>query len=193
MTPLNDVLYWFHHQVLKMYSLDLGIPRIQSSAGSHQVDGLLPLLEEWGIKENLFSVCCDSTATQTGIYAGAITLLQRELEQNVIWLICRRHVMELHAKHAMSAVFGSTIAPYEPLFKHLQDGWNNVSAAASDCLEGNNLTKFDWVNNRGTLLGQRAEEVLQFCQRALTLDTFARGDYRKLSCCPVPWWSGKRI
>ena len=135
----------------------LGIPRIQSSAGSHQVDGLLPLLKEWGIKENLFSVCCDSTATQTGIYAGAITLLQRELEQNVIWLICRRHVMELHAKHAMGAVFGSTIAPYEPLFKRLQDGWNNVSAAASDCLEGNNLTKFDWVNNRGTLLGQRAE------------------------------------
>ena len=83
----------------------LGIPRIQSSAGSHQVDGLLPLLKEWGIKENLFSVCCDSTATQTGIYAGAITLLQRELEQNVIWLICRRHVMELHAKYKMGAVY----------------------------------------------------------------------------------------
>ena len=168
----------------------LGVPRIQSSAGSHQVDGLLPLLDEWGIKEDLFSVCCDSTATQTGKYSGAITLLQNELEQPIIWVICRRHVMEVHAKHAMVAVFGPTTAPYDPIFKRLQDNWNKVSGAAADGLKEDSLTKFNWRKINWTLLGQRAEEVLQFCQRALTLDTFARGDYRKLCSLAVLYLGG---
>ena len=97
--------------------------------------------------------------------------------------------MEVHAKHAMTAVFGPTTAPYDPLFKRLQDNWNKVSGVAADRLK-DSLSKFDWRKNRGALLGQRAEEVLQFCQRALTLDTFARGDYRKLCSLAVLYLGG---
>jgi len=77
----------------------IGVPVISSSAGAHQVEGLIPLLDEWEIRAQIFGICCDSTATQTGKYAGAIQLLQKELEQPVVWIICRRHITELHAKY----------------------------------------------------------------------------------------------
>ena len=60
------------------------------------------------------------------MYSGAITLLQKELEKPVIWVVCRWHVMEVHVNHAMGAVFGPTTAPYDPLFKHLQDNWKKA-------------------------------------------------------------------
>ena len=65
-----------------------------------------------------------------------------------------------------------------------------MSGAAADGLN-DSLSKFDWRKNRETLLGQWAEEVLQFFfQRALTLNTFARGDYRKLSSLAVLYLGG---
>lgn len=158
----------------------IGVPTITSSAGVHQVEGLIPLLDEWGIRDNIFGICCDSTATQTGKYAGAIQLLQTELKQPVVWIICRRHVMELHAKHAMAIISGDTTAPYEPLFKKLQDQWNQVSEEIQEAVESSTYTKFNWDKHRGTFLGQRAEEVLQFCQRACAVGTFDRGDYREM-------------
>ena len=53
----------------------LGIPAISSSKGADQVEGLLLLLEEYDIKDNIFATCCDSIAAQTEKYNGAMTLL----------------------------------------------------------------------------------------------------------------------
>ena len=158
----------------------IGVPVISSSAGAHQVEGLIPLLDEWGIRAQIFGICCDSTATQTGKYSGAIQLLQKELEQPVVWIICRRHITELHAKHAMQIITGDTTAPYDPLFKKLQDKWNDVAKEVEDMVESNTYTKFDWKKHRGSFLGERAQEVLQFCQRASTVGTFDRGDYKEM-------------
>ena len=99
----------------------LGVPKLISSAGHHQVEGVLELLKDWEVTEQVFSVCCDSTAAQTGKYNGAMTLLSNHLDQPVVWFVCRRHVIELHAKHAMLSLSGPTTALYDPLLKKLQD------------------------------------------------------------------------
>ena len=54
-------------------------------------------------------------------------------------------------------LFGPTTAPYDPLFKRLQDNWNEVSGVAADRLKEDSLSKFDWRKNRGLFLdnGQR--------------------------------------
>ena len=95
----------------------LGGPKLKSAAGHHQVEGVLGLLEDWEVTERVFSVCCDSTAAQTGKYNGAMTLLSQHLDQPIVWFVCRIHVIELHAKHAMLSLSGPTSAPYDPLFK----------------------------------------------------------------------------
>ena len=151
----------------------------------------MELLNNSEIAENIFSVYCNSTAAQTGRYNGAMTLLEKELDQAIVWFVCCRHIMELHAKHAMIAVMGSTTAPFDLLFKKLQDEWNSVSDDATQALSSNKIKRFDWSIHRGTFIGQRAEEVLLFCQRALTLDTFARGDYKTLCSLTVLFLGGE--
>lgn len=158
----------------------IGIPVVGSSRGQDQIDGLLPLLDEFDIKTNIFSVCSDSTASQTGKYSGAITLLQRELPQPVVWLICRRHVMELHAKHALEVILGTSTAPHEQLFKRLKLGWNELSPAIQLSLMNGTYVKFDFKSLCGTFLYDLAIEVKQYCAHALATNTFPRGDYREL-------------
>ena len=128
----------------------------------------------------MFGICCDSTATQSRKYAGVIQLIQKELEQPLVWMICRRHITELHVKHAMQIVTGDTTTPDDPLFKKLQDKWNDVTKEVEEMVESKTYTKFGWKKHRGSFLGERAEEVLQFCQRASTLGTFDRGDYNQI-------------
>ena len=146
----------------------IGLSVISRSAGAHQVEGLIPLLDEWGIR------ACDSPATQTRKYEGAIQLIQKELEQPVVWMICRRHITELQAKHAMQIITVDTTAPSDPLFKKLQDKWNDVAKEVEEMVESNTYTKFGWKKHRRSFLGERAEEVLRLCQIASTLD---RDDY----------------
>jgi len=154
----------------------IGLSVIHSSAGAHQGESLIPLLDEWGIHAQNIGICCDSTATQTRKYAGVIQLIQKELEQPLVWMICRRHITELHVKHAMQIVTGDK-TPDDPLFKKLQDKWNDVTKEVEEMVESKTYTKFGWKKHRGSFLGERAEEVLQFCQGASTLGTFDRGDY----------------
>ena len=47
------------------------------------------------------------------------------------------------------------------------------------------LSKFDWRKNRGLFLDNGQRRCFSFFKRALTLDTFARGDYRKLCSLTV--------
>ena len=90
----------------------------------------------------------------------------------------------------MNAVFGQTTAPYEPLFKKLQDNWNNESEAAQDSIVNDNLSKFDWAKHTGEITGFQAEKVLEFCVRALRIDTFDRGDYKTVCSLKVIFLGG---
>ena len=66
----------------------------------------------------------------------------------------------------MQVISGDTTAPHDPLFKKLQDTWNLVSEKIAELFKLDALKKFDWNRFRGTELGERAEEVLQFCMHA---------------------------
>ena len=57
----------------------LGIPAVPTSSGIHQVSGILPLIEKYELSDNIFSVNIDSTASNTGKWAGSATLLQKKL------------------------------------------------------------------------------------------------------------------
>ena len=91
----------------------------------------------------------------------------------------------------MITITGSTTATYELLFKQLQDNWNSVSDHASKALATKKIKQFDWSTYRGTFIGLRAEEVLQFCQRALILDTLPRGDYKTICSLTVLYLGGE--
>jgi hypothetical protein len=88
-------------------------------------------------------------------------------------------MLEVHISHFMEALTGEkTKAPRRGLYVKLQKVWPSVKEDI-DKMEG--LIKFNWKTLQvGSPLYELAKEALQFGERALTLETFARGDYRKL-------------
>ena len=93
----------------------LGVPPADSSKGTDQLAVLAKLIEEWGIKEYIIGF--DTTASNTGIYNGAVTLGEKFIGQACFWSACQRHLYELHVKHAAESVFGPTSSSLEKLLK----------------------------------------------------------------------------
>ena len=106
-------------------------------------------------------------------------LLSTILDTPLLWFLCRRHMLEVHISHFMEALTGEkTKAPQQGLYVKLKKVWPSVKEDI-DKMEG--LIKFNWKTLQvGSPLYELAKEALQFGERALTLETFARGDYRKL-------------
>jgi hypothetical protein len=157
----------------------LGVVQASSSKGCDQADVILNLLEYYDIVDQIFAVCCDTTSSNTGVFSGAIVLLSTILDTPLLWFLCRRHMLEVHISHFMEALTGEkTKAPRRGLYVKLQKVWPSVKEDI-DKMEG--LIKFNWKTLQvGSPLYELAKEALQFGERALTLETFARGDYRKL-------------
>ena len=88
-------------------------------------------------------------------------------------------MLEMHIPHFMEALTGEkTKAPRRGLYVKLQKVWPTVKNEIDKMEE---LVKFNWKTLQvGSPLYELASEALQFGKRALTLETFPRGDYKKL-------------
>ena len=154
----------------------LGIPAVPTSSGIHQVSGILPLIEKYEISHNIFSVNIDSTASNTGKWAGSATILQKHIDSPYVWIICRHHIVETLARHGFDAIRGTTSSPFEIEHNKFQNDWYNIC----EHIDYSNLSTFEWKVVLGTSMEIQAQEALSFCNHALKNSTFTRGDYKEL-------------
>ena len=161
----------------------LGVVQASSSKGSDQVDVLLNMLYYYEIADNIYAVCCDTTASNTGAFAGAVKLLAVALDVPLLWFLCRRHILEVHISHFMTALTGEkTKGPRRELYSRLQKAWPVLKQSLDSLPDLGQLTRFDWATLQvGSPLYIIAREALEYGQRALAVGTFTRGDYRKMS------------
>src|SRR6218665_3248977 len=127
-------------------------------------------------------ICCDTTSSNTGVHIGAVQILPTTLNAQMFWLMCRHHIYEVHISHFMEALTGQkTKGPRRQLYVRLQKVWPYVAKSIQAAASGNKLCLFEWngVQVRSELHSM-ALEALQFGQRALELNTFARDDYKKV-------------
>ena len=108
------------------YPQVLGVPPAKSSKGVDQLGVVVKLLEEWQLKEFIMAIGFDTTASNTGVHAGAVTLAEEYIGQPCMWSACQRHINELHIKHASERVFGPTSSPSDKLFKNLREMWPDI-------------------------------------------------------------------
>jgi len=80
----------------------LGVPKIGCGTGKHQAEACLATLDEWGIRQQVYGIVFDTTASNTGLKNGACTFIEQSLEHELVWVACRHHVMEL----VLASVFG---------------------------------------------------------------------------------------
>ena len=70
-----------------------------SSKGNIQAKEVWKAWLEWGIAENIRVIVFDTTASNTGVYRGAVTLLELELNRKIIWAACRHRIPELEIRN----------------------------------------------------------------------------------------------
>ena len=74
----------------------LGAVALDGQKGDDIFHGVLSLLEEFDISDRVIAMSFDTTASNTGPDQGACARLEEHLQKALLWLACRRHVMELH-------------------------------------------------------------------------------------------------
>ena len=73
----------------------------------------------------------DTTSSNSGVHKGECTILKDLLSLGILWMTCRKHILELVVKSAFHAQFGDTSSPTVNLFKILKEPtlWNSLDLA----------------------------------------------------------------
>jgi hypothetical protein len=162
----------------------LGIPIIPHSTGWAQKEAIIDLVRQWDIEGNVVGMTFDSTASNTGEKNGSASLIEQHMGHALLWLTCRRHIYELHIKHAAVAVSGKTVGPGDGLFKRFRKDWDNIDHSVED------LILFNW-QCVDSFLQDQAKNVLQWGEKCLENDTFPREDYKELIQLTVLYFGGE--
>ena len=86
----------------------LGIPEIPAGTGAQMGQKVVEFIHEWpGVEEHLAGLCFDTTASNTGSHNGAITVIQKSMNQRILFLACRHHILEICANAVFDAFFVS--------------------------------------------------------------------------------------
>ena len=83
----------------------LGVPRIEGGSGEEITQGIISVLNQWGISgDHILAMSFDTSASNTGAWNGACVKLEVVLKKQVLYLACRHHISELHIKHVATTV-----------------------------------------------------------------------------------------
>src|SRR6218665_1633533 len=123
----------------------LGVVLSDSSKGSDQAYNILNLLEYYEICDQIFAIYCDTISSNTGVHNRAVQLLSTTLNAQMLWLMCRHNIYEVHISHFMKALTGQeTKGSRRQLYVRLQKLWPDVAKSIQAAASGNKLCLFDW-------------------------------------------------
>ena len=148
-----------------------------SSKGNIQAKEVWKAWLEWGVAENIRVIVFDTISSNTGVYRGAVTLLELELNRKIIWAACRHHIPELEIRNVWSMLFGDNYGPDYKHFVDFKDVWSNLNL--------NGTIKY--LVARSPWLKEQKQKVIKFLSNILThIDSSkelisSRGDYRQMA------------
>ncbi|KAG0710504.1 hypothetical protein GWK47_022672 [Chionoecetes opilio] len=83
-------------------------------------------VERVGAREQIIGLSFDTTASNSGMLAGACVHLENLLGRSLLWLACRHHVLEVVLKHIFEKCCSSSTGPEIPTFKRFQSRWESL-------------------------------------------------------------------
>ncbi|KAG7160665.1 hypothetical protein Hamer_G029582, partial [Homarus americanus] len=105
----------------------LGVPKKERETGEAQAEACLEATKSWNVEKLVKGLVFDTTASNTGLHRGACVRIEDELEQELVWIACRYHVLEIMLSDVFSLICGSTGSPETILFKRFKKQWRSIS------------------------------------------------------------------
>ncbi|KAG7166435.1 hypothetical protein Hamer_G005536, partial [Homarus americanus] len=105
----------------------LGVPKKERETGEAQAEACLEAIKSWNVEKLVKGLVFDTTASNTGLHRGACVRIEDELEQELVWIACRHHVLEIMLSDVFSLICGSTGSPETILFKRFKKQWRSIS------------------------------------------------------------------
>lgn len=115
----------------------LGVVALPSEKGEDQAEAVFQMLKTWNLTQNIHFMCADTTSSITGRRIGACVLLCQKLKNDLIYLACRHHMLELVAGSAFKAlnIEEQVTSPQIKIFVTLQQRWDFIDKDIfSDCM-----------------------------------------------------------
>ena len=105
----------------------LCVSKIASETGQNMATSLCDAIKDWGVTDNIASLCFDTTSSNTGLKKGACTLIEQKLGRPLLHLACRHHIMEILLECMFSKCFGPSSGPEIKLFQRFKTEWGSTS------------------------------------------------------------------
>ncbi len=149
----------------------LGVPKLPNETGEAEATAVFNLIQEWNIANRIKFMCFDTTASNTGLQAGACVLLEKKLGRDLISLACRHHIMELIVAKVFDSLMGPSSGPNIKLFQRFRDCWCSIDKSTYESGMG--------VDFIASALNPVRDELINFIQKQLAI-FHPRDDYREL-------------
>lgn len=106
----------------------LAAPILTKGSGQHMCEATMKALNDWKIPINrVVALCFDTTSSNTGIHAGACTLIEKQIGRTLLHTACRHHVHEVILSHVFKVCFGPSSGPEIKLFNRFRDQWSQLN------------------------------------------------------------------
>lgn len=105
----------------------LGVPSLNSGTGHDQANAVYECTSKWNLCDKVEAICCDTTSSNTGRLNGANILLEQLLEKDLLYFMCRHHILELILKSVFESKMGPSTGPSVSIFKRFQDAWPTIN------------------------------------------------------------------
>ena len=158
----------------------LGIPVISSGTGQQMGQNVVEFVHEWkGVEDHLAALCFDTTASNTGVHTGAITVVQHSFNRRLLFLACRHHMFEIYASAVFDTFFSSK-GPEIELFRRFKVGWNNIDKSKFDPLAHNDADIGSLTDSETKWLESRRSDVIKSLKLHLG-EAQPREDYKEFA------------
>ena len=105
----------------------LAVPKLPNGTGEAMAGAIVDVLQNWGIKDRIFSMSFDTTSSNTGIKSGACTLLEKKIGKRLFFVRVSSSYSWNYSRESLlthiSSFFGTRIRNVQAISKTMGSPW----------------------------------------------------------------------
>jgi hypothetical protein len=106
----------------------LAVPKLECGTGRQMAQATVNARKDWNIPFDPIVACCfDTTSSNTGIHAGACSVLEQLIEKSLLRTACRHHIHEVVLCHVYKTCFGPALSPEVIIFQRFREYWSKMN------------------------------------------------------------------